>query len=112
MSFLGVRAVLLPVVLSVCATALAGGERPPTGAADVLAEIGEAPDGRPLYLWNASDSWSGGPLFDPRLDATVTFWGAGTPLSDVFDSLAEQTSVEFGSTHRATRTRASASLST
>ncbi len=96
MSFLGVRAVLLPVVLSVCATALAGGDRPPTGAAEALAEIGEAPDGRPLYLWNAGDSWSGGPLFDPRLDATVTFWGAGTPLSNVFDSLTEQTSVELG----------------
>jgi len=60
------------------------------------AKIGETPDGRPLHPWNPSQSWPGGPQFDPRLDQPVNFWGAGISLSDVFASVKEQTGVEIG----------------
>ena len=46
--------------------------------------------------WHPSESWPGGKQFDPRLDQSVSFWGAGIPLKDVFAGVKEQTGVEIG----------------
>ncbi len=93
MSLLRVRGVLLALAVCVWAAAGAGGH---SAAADTAAEIGKAPDGRPLHFWNPSESWPGGSQFDARLDATVAFWRAAMPLPQVFGSVREQTGVQIG----------------
>jgi len=49
-----------------------------------------------LVPWVPSESWPGGRQYDPRLEKTVRFWGAGMPLKDVFAGVREQTGVEIG----------------
>jgi len=49
-----------------------------------------------LVPWVPSESWPGGRQYDPRLERTVGFWGAGMPLRDVFAGVKEQTGVEIG----------------
>jgi hypothetical protein len=53
------------------------------------------PDGRLLYAWDPSASHSSGPQSDSRLDDPISFWGAGIPLREVFDSVTHQTGVRF-----------------
>jgi hypothetical protein len=49
-----------------------------------------------LQPWSAQQSWAGNALHDARLDRTVTFWGAGIPLAQVFAGVRAQTGVEIG----------------
>jgi beta-lactamase regulating signal transducer with metallopeptidase domain len=57
--------------------------------------LGEGPDGRPLYQWDPSESWPGGPQHDARLDQPVHFWRAALALSEVFASVETQTGVKL-----------------
>jgi len=79
--------VLLATVL--CGALLALGS---AGAASAEAAGSEAS----LVPWVPSESWAGGRQYDPRLERTVGFWGAGMPLRDVFAGVKEQTGVEIG----------------
>lgn len=58
--------------------------------------LGQAPDGRPLYLWQADRPHQGGTQFDDRLNAPVVFWHTGAPLQEVFGEIERQTGVHIG----------------
>jgi hypothetical protein len=50
----------------------------------------------PFEQWLPGESYPGGKQYDPRLDQSVRFWGAGIPLKQVFEGVREQTGVEIG----------------
>jgi hypothetical protein len=56
-------------------------------------QVAEDAAGRPIYLWDANESWPGGSQHDPRLDQSVSFWRAGISLAEVFTGVASQTEV-------------------
>ena len=86
-------------VLLVCvgsALAVWGGT-PVRAAAEPAAAAAPAASPSPDFVpWVPSESWPGGRQYDPRLEKTVAFWGAGMPLRDVFAGVKEQTGVEVG----------------
>ena len=61
-----------------------------------LLALGSAGGAAGPVPWAPSESWEGGRQYDPRLEKTVRFWGAGMPLRDVFAGVKEQTGVEIG----------------
>ena len=86
-------------VLLVCVgSALAvWGLTPQRGAAELAAALAPATSPDPSFApWVPSESWAGGRQYDPRLEKTVEFWGAGMPLREVFAGVKEQTGVEIG----------------
>ena len=96
MCLLRTRSMLLALALSVCVLALGDAERSLGADPATTAQVGKTADGRPLYVWEPSQSWPGRPQFDPRLDKPVTLWRTGIPLSDVFAAVREQTGVDLG----------------
>jgi hypothetical protein len=72
------------------------GAAPARGAAEGAAVAPAASPSSDFVPWVPSESWPGGRQYDPRLERTVAFWGAGMPLREVFAGVKEQTGVEIG----------------
>ncbi len=49
-----------------------------------------------LTQWLAYESWPGHAQYDERLDHSISFWGAGIALADVFAQVHDQTDVTIG----------------
>jgi len=73
------------------------GLTPQRAAAESAAALAPAASPSPGFVpWVPSESWAGGRQYDPRLERTVEFWGAGMPLREVFAGVKEQRGVEIG----------------
>ena len=82
--------------LLVCtACALSGLWAPCLASAETTGPAPPQPIARAIgpVPWLIQESWPDGRQHDSRLDKTVTIWGAGIPLAQVFNLVREQTGV-------------------